>query len=127
MNVLVAEDNPTNARISKRMLEQFGMHVDLATNGQEAVDSFKELRQELIFMDIQMPVLDGMEATRLIRELPGGREVQILALTAHAMKGYRSKCLDAGMNDYYTKPLRKMDLQEALLKWQSLAQQKKSA
>lgn len=127
MNVLVAEDNPTNARIAKRMLEQFGMHVDLATNGQEAVDSFKELRQDLIFMDIQMPKLDGMEATRLIRELPGGREVPILALTAHAMKGYRSKCLDAGMNDYYTKPLRKMDLQEALLKWQNLAQQKKSA
>jgi signal transduction histidine kinase/ActR/RegA family two-component response regulator len=127
MNILVAEDNPTNARIAKRMLEQFGMHVDLATNGQEAVDSFKTLHQDLIFMDIQMPVLDGMEATQLIRELPGGREVPILALTAHAMKGYRSKCLDAGMNDYYTKPLRKMDLQEALLKWQSLAQQKKSA
>lgn len=125
MNVLVAEDNPTNARIAKRMLEQFGMHVDLATNGQEAVDSFKQKNQELIFMDIQMPQLDGMEATRLIRELPGGREVPILALTAHAMKGYRSKCLDAGMNDYYTKPLRKMDLHEALLKWQSLAQQKK--
>ncbi len=127
MNVLVAEDNPTNARIAKRMLEQFGMHVDLATNGQEAVDSFKDKHQDLIFMDIQMPELDGMEATRLIRELPGGREVPILALTAHAMKGYRSKCLGAGMNDYYTKPLRKLDLQEALLKWQSLAQQKKSA
>jgi two-component system, sensor histidine kinase and response regulator len=127
MNVLVAEDNPTNARIAKRMLEQFGMHVNLARNGQEAVDSFKDQRPDLIFMDIQMPVLDGMEATRQIRELPGGRDIPILALTAHAMKGYRNKCLDAGMNDYYTKPLRKMDLQEALFKWQSLAQKKKSA
>jgi two-component system, sensor histidine kinase and response regulator len=127
MKILVAEDNPTNARIAKRMLEQFGMQVSLARNGREAVSQFQETQPDLIFMDIQMPVLDGMEATAEIRRLPHGEHIPILALTAHAMKGYRRKCLDAGMSDYYTKPLRRMDLRDALQKWQGATTQRKSA
>jgi two-component system, sensor histidine kinase and response regulator len=127
MKVLVAEDNPTNARIAKRMLEQFGMDVSLARNGREAVDQFLETQPDLIFMDIQMPVLDGMEATAEIRRLPDGENIPILALTAHAMKGYRRKCLEAGMSDYYTKPLRRIDLRDALQKWQGATHLRKRA
>lgn len=127
MDVLVAEDNPTNARIAQRMLENFGMRVRIATNGREAVDAFREQRPHLIFMDVQMPELDGMAATQEIRKLPGGAEVPIIALTAHAMKGYREKCLEAGMNDYFTKPLRRADLSEALRRWQTKALLRKRA
>lgn len=127
MDVLVAEDNPTNARIAQRMLENFGMRVRIATNGREAVEAFCEQRPHLIFMDVQMPELDGMAATQEIRKLPGGAEIPIIALTAHAMKGYREKCLDAGMNDYFTKPLRRADLSEALRRWQTKALLRKRA
>jgi CheY-like chemotaxis protein len=127
MDVLVAEDNPTNARIAQRMLENFGMSVRLATNGREAVEAFREQPPHLIFMDVQMPELDGMAATQEIRKLPGGADVPIIALTAHAMKGYREKCLEAGMNDYFTKPLRRADLSEALRRWQTKALLRKRA
>jgi signal transduction histidine kinase/ActR/RegA family two-component response regulator len=127
MDVLVAEDNPTNARIAQRMLENFGMRVRIATNGREAVEAFQEHPPHLIFMDVQMPELDGMAATQEIRKLPGGADIPIIALTAHAMKGYREKCLEAGMNDYFTKPLRRADLSEALRRWQTKALLRKRA
>lgn len=127
MEVLVAEDNPTNARIAMRMLEELGMQVRIARNGLEAVEAFREGAPDLIFMDVQMPELDGMDATRAIRELPGGADIPIIALTAHAMKGYREKCLEAGMDDYFTKPLRRADLFEALRRWQPRAIQRKRA
>ena len=127
MEVLVAEDNPTNARIAERMLTSFGMQVRIARNGREAVEAFQERQPHLIFMDVQMPELDGMAATQEIRKLPGGQDVPIIALTAHAMRGYREQCLGAGMNDYFTKPLRRADLSEALRRWQSKALQRRRA
>lgn len=127
MDVLVAEDNPTNARIAERMLTSFGMNVRIARNGREAVEAFQERQPHLIFMDVQMPELDGMAATQEIRQLPGGKDVPIIALTAHAMKGYREQCLGAGMNDYFTKPLRRADLSEALRRWQTKALQRRRA
>jgi len=127
LDILVAEDNPTNARIAQRMLEQFGMRVTIAKNGREAVEKFAASAPHLIFMDVQMPELDGMQATEEIRKLPGGSDVPIIALTAHAMKGYREKCIEAGMNDYFTKPLRRADLNEALQRWQNQAVKRKRA
>lgn len=127
MDVLVAEDNPTNARIAERMLRSFGMDVRIARNGLEAVEAFRARPPHLIFMDVQMPELDGMAATQEIRSLPGGEDVPIIALTAHAMRGYREKCLDAGMNDYFTKPLRRADLSEALRRWQTKALRRRRA
>ena len=127
MDVLVAEDNPTNARIAERMLTSFGMQVRIARNGREAVEAFQERQPHLIFMDVQMPELDGMAATQEIRKLPGGQDVPIIALTAHAMRGYREQCLVAGMNDYFTKPLRRADLSEALRRWQTKALERRRA
>ncbi len=127
MRILVAEDNPTNARLAKRMLEQLGQVVEIARDGSEAVECYQAWNPDLIFMDVQMPILDGIEATRRIRCLPGGDQIPILALTAHAMKGYRERCLESGMDDYYTKPLRKRDLEEALHKWQGPAQERRRA
>lgn len=127
MEVLVAEDNPTNARIAERMLTSFGMQVRIARNGREAVEAFQERQPHLIFMDVQMPEMDGMAATQEIRKLPGGQDVPIIALTAHAMRGYREQCLGAGMNDYFTKPLRRADLSEALRRWQTKALKRRRA
>ncbi|MAW61665.1 MAG: hypothetical protein CMJ94_12660 [Planctomycetes bacterium] len=127
MEVLVAEDNPTNARIAERMLTSFGMEVRIARNGREAVEAFLERPPHLIFMDVQMPELDGMAATQEIRKLEGGADIPIIALTAHAMKGYREQCLEAGMNDYFTKPLRRADLSEALRRWQTKALRRRRA
>jgi CheY-like chemotaxis protein len=85
--------------------------VELAENGQVAVDMAHDKRFDLILMDVQMPVMDGIEATRKIRQEPNpNQDTPIVAMTAHAMSGDREKCLDAGMNDYITKPFRQADL-----------------
>jgi signal transduction histidine kinase/DNA-binding response OmpR family regulator len=116
--VLLTEDNKVNQKLAKRMLEKYGIEVDVADNGQEAVDALQQTDYELVLMDCQMPVMDGYEATRQIRRLPSPKDLTpIIALTAHAMVGDREKCENAGMNDYMTKPLRKEIFLAMLKKW----------
>jgi signal transduction histidine kinase/streptogramin lyase/ActR/RegA family two-component response regulator len=107
LRILLAEDNPVNQRLAIRLLERRGHHVDLASTGREAI-AFAELeRFDLILMDLQMPDMDGIEATAVIREREkhrGGR-TPIVALTAHSMKGDRERCLEAGMDNYINKPI----------------------
>ena len=117
--ILVAEDNLVNQRLLTRLLEKRGHQINTAGNGWEALEARKKQNYDLIFMDVQMPEMDGMEATGRIREEEkiSGRHVVIVALTAHAMKGDRELCLAAGMDDYVTKPIQSPDLDAILLKY----------
>ena len=116
--ILVAEDNPVNQKLAKMMLTKAGYQVEVANNGQEAVDKCTKAHDvfDLIFMDVQMPEMDGMKATRAIRE-KGFEAIPIVAMTAHAMKGDREKCLEAGMDDYIAKPIKREFVFEMLEKW----------
>ena len=125
--ILLAEDNPTNQMVATTMLEKVGCHVTPAGNGQEAIKLMKQRHFDLIFMDCNMPEMDGFEATRIIRTLEESKDFEktpIVAFTAYAMKGDDQKCYDAGMDDYITKPVKKQALIEMLQKW-LLEQEKK--
>lgn len=116
LKILLAEDNSINQKIVVSVLGKLGHSVAIANNGQEAVDMAKDSEFDLILMDIQMPILDGAQATRLIREREvEGRRTPILALTAHAMVGDKEKYLAAGMDGYLTKPVRQSELHQAIL------------
>jgi two-component system sensor histidine kinase/response regulator len=117
--VLVVDDNPINLKVASRNLERLDCVVQAATNGVEALAVLKDHEVDLVFMDIQMPVMDGFEATRAIREREAatGRRLPIVAMTAHAMAGSRELCLQAGMDGYITKPLRAADMARALSRW----------
>lgn len=117
--VLVAEDNATNRRIATLVLQDLGCRVDLAGSGKEAVKLVELYQYDLIFMDCQMPEVDGFEATALIRALPDAsrRAIPIVAVTAQAMDGDRERCLRAGMDHYISKPLHPADLEKALAQW----------
>ena len=107
LRILLAEDNPVNQRVAARLLEKRGHQVALAANGREALDWLDRERFDLILMDVQMPELDGLETTVIIRQREqreGGR-IPIVALTAHAMQGDRERCIDAGMDNYVNKPI----------------------
>ena len=117
LKILLAEDNPANQRVANLMLAKLGHSVDLAANGRQAVEQLGRRVYDVVLMDCQMPVLDGYETTRLIREggLPNvNARVPIIALTAYATTADRAKCLEAGMDDHVTKPLRFADLRAAL-------------
>ena len=121
LRVLVAEDNAVNQRVVIRMLETAGCRVDAVANGREAVDAMARLPYDLVFMDCQMPEMDGYEASRAIRaaERAGasGRRVPIVALTANALQGDREQCLAAGMDDYLAKPITKDAFGASLRRW----------
>jgi CheY-like chemotaxis protein len=105
--VLVAEDNRVNQKLAKRLLEKSGCLVDLAVNGKEAIQMWEQHRYDVIFMDCQMPEMDGYEAAREIRLIEGGRaHIPIAALTANAMVGDREKCMAAGMDAFIAKPIK---------------------
>lgn len=104
--ILVVEDNQVNQKVVTTVLRKRGFEIELANNGEQALEKLEgSVAFDLILMDIQMPVLDGLEATRRIRQDPRWRELPILAMTAHAMNGDRERCLDAGMNGYISKPV----------------------
>ena len=116
LRILLAEDNLVNQKLALRLLEQMGYRADLASNGAEAVDSVKRQTYDVILMDVQMPEMDGLEASRRINaSFPDTERPYIVAMTANAMQGDREMCLDAGMDDYITKPIRVPVLVEALL------------
>ncbi|MCP3874995.1 MAG: response regulator [Desulfobacteraceae bacterium] len=131
--ILLVEDYPTNQLIATKHLTNYGYQVTLAENGQQAFDLFKKRQFNLILMDIQMPLIDGYEATRLIREQertskhileennpdksPSSTRTPIIAMTAHAIQGYKKKCIDADMDDYITKPFKRNTLIAIVEKW----------
>jgi GAF domain-containing protein/CheY-like chemotaxis protein len=116
LRILLAEDNAVNQKLALRMLEQMGYRADVASNGIEAVESIERQVYDVILMDVQMPEMDGLDATRAIRKLAESTQPHIVAMTANAMEGDREMCIAAGMNDYISKPVRVNELVEALLK-----------
>jgi CheY-like chemotaxis protein len=116
MRILLAEDNPVNRKLAKTLLEKHGYIVAIAENGCQALEIIDREEVDLVLMDVQMPLMDGLQATRIIRtrELKSGTHLKIIALTAHAMKGDRERCLEAGADDYLTKPIRTADLLAAI-------------
>ncbi len=120
VRVLLAEDNPTNQMVALRVLEKLGIRADVVADGREAIRALETLPYDVVFMDVQMPLMDGLEATRAIRSgktkaaNPG---IPIIAMTAHAMKGDREQCIEAGMDDYISKPIAPGALAAALDKW----------
>jgi len=115
--VLLVEDNPVNQTVIEAMLRSLGFTVSIAADGAQAIRSAESLMFELILMDCRLPVVDGYEATRRIRQLPGCSEIPLVALTANALQGDREACLAAGMNDYLAKPFKRVDLQHILQRW----------
>ena len=115
--ILVAEDNRTNQLVATKLLERMGYLVDIAENGREALAALRAASYDLVFMDVQMPELDGMGATKAIRTSTDpciNTAIPIIAMTAHAMKGDRDDCLEAGMDDYVSKPISRQELAAAL-------------
>jgi len=124
IQILLVEDYPTNQQVALRHLSKAGYQVDLAEDGKQAVEAYRRKGYDLILMDIQMPVMDGYEATREIRKLETHdsttqllNHIPIIAMTAHATKGVRERCLEAGMDDYIAKPLRRKELLAMVDKW----------
>ncbi|TAK64131.1 response regulator [Methylobacter sp.] len=116
--VLVVEDNKVNQRVILAQLAKFRLKPDLADNGQVALEQMERQAYDVVFMDCQMPVMDGYEATRILREREDGKaRTPIIALTAHASVGEREKCLSAGMDDYLSKPVNRTDLAVVLARW----------
>jgi signal transduction histidine kinase len=115
--ILLVEDDPINQEVAKVLLIEAGLSVDIAADGQQAVDMVTANRYDLVLMDIQMPVMDGIEATQIIRKMPDRRELPILALTANIFEEYRHKCTQAGMSDFIAKPVDPIALFATMLKW----------
>ena len=117
LRILIAEDNKTNQQLALLVLEKMGYRADVASNGLEAVHQATEHHYDVVLMDVQMPEMDGLDATReLIRRADGGPRPMIVAMTANAMQGDREECLAAGMDDYLSKPIRDEELAAALEK-----------
>ncbi len=115
LRILLAEDNVVNQKLALRLLQQMGYRADLAGNGIEAIEAIERQAYDVVLMDVQMPELDGLEATRrIVARWPDGRRPRIVAMTANAMQGDREACLAAGMDDYVTKPIRVDALVDAL-------------
>ncbi len=118
VHVLIVEDSVINQRIAERMLEKMGHFVEIVPSGDDAIEAVRRTRFDLIFMDCQMPGMDGYEATRRIREFEGDKEhTPIIAMTAHALEGDRERCLEAGMDDYLAKPVKSGEIRDAIAKW----------
>ena len=117
LKILVVEDNAVNQQVAKEILESWGVEVQVAGDGVRAVDEFEKKPWDCMLMDVQMPVMDGYEATRRIRKMENGSDLPIIAMTAHAMVGDREKSIEAGMNDHISKPIDPMALFQTVAKW----------
>jgi signal transduction histidine kinase/CheY-like chemotaxis protein/HPt (histidine-containing phosphotransfer) domain-containing protein len=118
--VLLVEDHPVNQKVAQKLLERLGLTVDVAENGEVALEKLREQPYAMVLMDCQMPVLDGYSATRRLREIEAGQgkpRTPVIAMTAHAMSGDRERCLQAGMDDYLSKPLDRQLLEQTLARW----------
>ncbi|PKO40909.1 MAG: hypothetical protein CVU33_01785, partial [Betaproteobacteria bacterium HGW-Betaproteobacteria-6] len=115
--ILLVEDEPINREIAREILSDAGLLVDTTDDGAQAVDRVHRARYDLILMDVQMPTLDGLSATRQIRALPYGREVPIVAMTANAFAEDQARCLAVGMNDFIAKPTNPDNLFATVLRW----------
>jgi CheY-like chemotaxis protein/HPt (histidine-containing phosphotransfer) domain-containing protein len=115
LRILLVEDNATNQRVTLGQLARLGYRADVAANGLEALDALERRSYDVALMDVQMPELDGLEATRrILARWPAGERPRIVAMTAHALQGDREECLRAGMDDYLAKPIRMAELADAL-------------
>ena len=120
LKVLLAEDNSVNQLVAQKLLAKLGIDVEIVANGEEAIEALRHMRFDLVLMDCQMPVMDGFEAKRRIRDRASGvlnPLVPIVAMTANAMRGDRERCLEAGMSDYLSKPVNPADLSAAVARW----------
>jgi CheY-like chemotaxis protein len=116
--ILVVEDNAVNQKLAARVLERLGCRVEVAANGREAVELVARIEFDLVFMDCQMPVMDGYQATTEIRKfMNGGRRLPIIAMTANAMQGDKERCIASGMDDYIAKPIKLDEIGKALQRW----------
>ena len=115
--MLLVEDNPVNQLLCEELITDAGLQVEVAADGQQALDRLQPGRHALILMDMQMPVMDGLTATRRIREQPAYRHVPIIALTANALGEDRDACLQSGMDGYLAKPIEPDALYAMLLQW----------
>jgi CheY-like chemotaxis protein len=129
LRVLVAEDNAVNRLLARKLLEKHGNSVTVVENGRQAIEAIARERPDLVLMDVQMPVMDGLEAIRIVRvsEQSSGLRLPIIALTAHAMKGDRERCLDAGADEYLTKPIRAAEMFAAIDRINNLASHTRSS
>ena len=120
VRILLVEDNITNQKVALGMLHKFGLHADAVANGVESLKALESIAYDLVLMDVQMPIMDGFEATRHIRHPQSvvlNRDIPIIAMTANAMQGDRERCLEAGMNDYLSKPIEVHALMDTLERW----------
>jgi CheY-like chemotaxis protein len=117
MHILLAEDNVSSQKVVCQMIKRLGCTVDVAANGIEALQALERQFYDLVLMDLRMPEMDGLEATRIIRQIWPDNGPKIIAITAYALRGDREMCLDAGMDDYISKPVRIEELAEVLRKY----------
>ncbi len=118
LRVLIVEDNLINQQVAVQILSRFGYRADIAVNGLEAIRSLETRRYDLVFMDVQMPEMDGLTATRVIRQrFPGEQGPLVIAMTANVLKGDKEACIEAGMNDYISKPVQLYDIEQAIARW----------
>jgi CheY-like chemotaxis protein len=115
--ILLVEDNPTNQLVATKILERLGYRAEIASNGEEAIDALARVDYDLVLMDLQMPGMGGLEASRIIRDAGSKvvrHDVPIVAMTANAMQGDRESCIEAGMDDYISKPVKPNELRSVL-------------